>query len=148
MTEEETYLDKAISRYSPQVAATTRAGLKKLRARFPGARLVVFERRQLLAIGVAPAERGSPVFSLVAYPRWVRFFFFEGVALDDPQKRLEGGGNQVRSIRLDERAAVLDDRYIRELIAQALKVAGANLRKGSGQIIFKSKLATTREQQR
>jgi hypothetical protein len=44
----------------------------------------------------------------VLYPRWVRFFFLEGVAIDDPEGRLEGTGNQVRSIRLDERAAIVD----------------------------------------
>ena len=90
------YLDRAIGRYSPEVAATARAGLKKLRERFPGARQLVFERRQSLPIGFAPAERGNPVFSFVLYPRWVRFFFLEGVAIDDPKGRLEGTGNQVR----------------------------------------------------
>jgi hypothetical protein len=139
---EEAYLDKAIGRYLPEVAATARAGLKKLRARFPGARQLVYERRQSLPIGFAPAERGSPVFSLVLYPRWVRFFFLEGVAIDDPEGRLEGTGSQVRSIRVDERAAILDDPYIRGLMAQALKVAGADLKTGSGQVVLKSKIAT------
>ena len=55
------------------------------------------------------------MFSLVLYPRWVRFFFLEGVAIDDPEQRLEGTGSQVRSIRLDERAAVLDDPYVARL---------------------------------
>jgi len=139
---EEAYLDKAIGRYSAEVAAAARAGLKKLRARFPGARQLVYERRRVLPIGFAPAERGSPVFSLVLYPRWVRFFFLEGVAIDDPEGRLEGAGNQVRSIRLDVRAAILDDPYIRGLMAQALKVAGTNLKAGSGQVVLKSKIAT------
>jgi hypothetical protein len=133
-------LDKAIGRYPPEVAAIARAALQKLRTRFPGARQLVFERRQSLPIGFAPAERGSPVFSLVVYPRWVRFFFLEGAAIDDPQGRLEGNGNQVRSIRLDERAAILDDRYIRGLMTQALRVAGANLKRGGGQIVFKSRI--------
>jgi hypothetical protein len=136
------YLDKAIARYSPEVAATARAGLKKLRARFPGARLLVYERRQSLPIGFAPSERGPAVFSLVLYPRWVRFFFLEGVAIDDPVRRLEGTGSQVRSIRVDERAAILDDPYIRGLMAQALKVAGADLKTGSGQVMLRSKIAT------
>lgn len=139
---EEAYLDKAIARFLPHVAATARAGLKKLRARFPGARLLVYERRQSLPIGFAPSERGSAVFSLVLYPRWVRFFFLEGVGLDDPQGRLEGAGNQVLSLRVDERAAILDDPYIRRLMAQALKVAGADLHKGSAQVVLKSKVST------
>jgi hypothetical protein len=140
VTAEEAYLDKAIDRYSPEVAATARAGLKKLRARFPGARLLVFERRQNLPIGFAPAERGNPVFSIVLYPRWVRFFFLEGIALEDPEGRLEGNGNMVRSIRLNERAAVLDDPYRKKLMTQALKVAGANLKSGNGQVVLKSKI--------
>jgi hypothetical protein len=143
MSEEEAYLETAIERYSPPVAAAGRAGLTKLRARFPGARLLVFERRQLLAIGLAPAERGGPVFSLVLYPRWVRFFFFEGVALDDPEGRLEGNGNQMRTIRLDEQAQILDDRYVRGLMKQALKLAGDDLRKGSGQVVLKTTIVKT-----
>ena len=140
-TREAAYLEKAIGRYAPEVAATARAGLKKLRKQFPGARQLVYDRRQSLPIGFAPAGRGSPIFSLVLYPRWVRFFFLEGVAIDDPDGRLEGTGSQVRSIRLDERAAILDDPYIRGLMAQALKVAGADLKKGRGQIVLKTTIA-------
>ncbi len=138
MAGEKAYLDKAIARYSPEVSATARAGLKKLRALFPGARQLVYDRRQSLPIGFAPAGHGSPIFSLVLYPRWVRFFFLEGVAIDDPEGRLEGGGSQVRSIRLDDRAAILDDPYIRGLIAQALTVAGADLKTGRGRIVLKT----------
>ena len=136
---EEAYLEKAIDRYSSEVAATARAALKKLRARFPGARQLVFERRQSLPIGFGP-ERGAAVFSIVLYPKWVRFFFLEGVAIDDPENRLEGTGNMVRSIRLDERAAILDDPYVRGLIQQALKVAGVDLRKGNGHVVLKSRI--------
>jgi len=138
VSKEEAYLDKAIDRYPPEVAATARAGLKKLRARFPGARQLVYERLRSLPIGFAPAERGGTVFSLVLYPRWVRFFFLEGVAIDDPEGRLEGTGNVVRSIRVDGRAEILDDPYIRGLMAQALKVADADLKTGSCQVVLRS----------
>lgn len=144
MSAEEAYLDKAIGRYSPEVAGTARAGLKKLRTMFPGARQLVFERRQALPIGFAPAERGAPVFSLVLYRRWVRFFFLEGVAIDDPEGRLEGTGNQVRSIRMDENASILDDPYMRRLMTQALKVAGADLKKGRGSVVLKTTLENRR----
>jgi hypothetical protein len=137
------YLDRAIGRYAPEVAATARAGLTKLRTRFPGARQLVYERRQSLPIGIAPAARGSAVFSLVLYPRWVRFFFLEGAALDDPAGRLEGSGSQVRSIRVDEGAAILDDPYIRRLMAQALKAASADLKTGRGEVVLKSKIGTS-----
>jgi hypothetical protein len=139
MAGEKAYLNKAIGRYSPSVAATARAGLKRLRARFPGARLVVYERRGSLPIGFAP-ERGAAVFSLVLYPRWVRFFFLEGVGIDDPRGLLEGAGNQVRSIRVDQGAAILDDPYVRGLMAQALRIAGADLTIGRGEVVLKSTL--------
>jgi hypothetical protein len=140
MAGERAYLDKAIRRYPASVAATARAALQKLQARFPGARLDVYERRQSLPIGLAPSGGGAAVFSVVLYPRWVRFFFLEGVALEDPERRLEGNGTQVRSIRLEERAAVLDDPYIRALMMQALKIAGADLKKGRGEVLLKSRL--------
>ena len=132
------YLETAIDRHAPGVAATARAALKTLRARFPGARQLVYERRGILGIGFAPAGRGSTVFSVVLYPRWVRFFFFEGVALDDPEGRLEGKGNQMRTIRVDEHAAIFDDPYIRDLMKQALKVAGVDLKNGRGEIVLRS----------
>jgi hypothetical protein len=144
-TDAEAYLATAIGRYAPEVGATARAALKTLRQRFPGARLLVYERRQSLPIGFAPAGKGPAVFSLVVYPRWVRFFFLEGIALDDPEGRLEGGGNQVRSIRLDESAAILDDRYIRALMAQAVRVARADLKSGVGVVLLKTALKTGRE---
>jgi len=133
-------LDRAIDRYAPDVAATARAALKKLRARFPGARQLVYERRQLLPIGFAPAERGSPIFSVVLYRRWVRFFFLEGAALDDPEGRLEGSGSIVRSVRLDAAARILDEPYIAGLMRQAQREAGVDLRKGHGEVVFKSRI--------
>lgn len=144
MSGERQYLDRAIGRYPAAVADTARAALEKLRARFPGARRVVYERRGSLPIGLAPDERGSAVFSLVLYPRWVRFFFLEGVALSDPEGRLEGDGKQVRSIVVDDRAAVLDDPYIRMLMTQAVKIAGADLRTGSGRVVLRSTLGSPR----
>ena len=137
---EKAYLEKAIGRYSREVAATARAGLKTLRQRYPGARQLVYERRQSLPIGFAPAGTGPAVFSLVLYPRWVRFFFLEGVAIDDPEGRLEGTGNQVRSIRVNGDATVLDDPYIRGLMTQALKIARVDLTAGKGQVVLQSKI--------
>ena len=72
------------------------------------------------------------------YPRWVRFFFLEGVAIDDPEGRLEGTGNQVRSLRVNGDASVLDDPDISRLMAQALKIARADLTVGNGQVVVKS----------
>jgi len=138
---EKAFLEKAIDRYSPEVAATARTALKKLRTLFPGARQMIYERRGSLPIGFAPNSGGAAPFSLVLYPRCVRFFFLEGVAIDDPKGLLEGSGNRVRSIRLDADAAILDEPYTRKLMRQALRVADADLVSGTGQMIVKSRIA-------
>lgn len=137
MAEHDADVLNAVGRYSPEVAATALAAFAKLRGRFPGARVVVYERRQSLPIGFAPDAGGGAVVSLVLYPRWVRFFFLQGAALDDPEGRLEGTGNQVRSLRVDPRAAVLDDPYVRRLLTQAVKAAGVNLKAGRGEVLVK-----------
>ena len=54
MAGEEAHLNKAIGRYSPEVGATARAALKTPHARFPGARQLVYERRQSLPIELRP----------------------------------------------------------------------------------------------
>jgi hypothetical protein len=46
----------------------------------------------------------------------------------------------MRSIRLDAVAAILDEAYIRGLMKQALKVAGADLKKGRGEVVLKATL--------
>lgn len=134
-----TALNRAIDRYSPEVAATARAALAKLRRRFPGAQLHVYERPGSLPIGLVPSDGRAAPFSVVLYPRWVRFFFLWGVALDDPEHRLEGTGKVVRSIRLDPDAAMLDDPYIRNLMQQALAESAVDLATGDSKIVFKSK---------
>ena len=141
MAGEEAYLRKAIDRYAPAIAALGRTGLAALRQRFPGARIQVYERRTSLVMGLAPAK-GSALFSLVLYPRWVRFFFLEGVALDDPEGRLEGTGSQVRSIRVDD-GARFDDPYVRRLMAQAVAGASADLTSGRGAVELRSRLDMT-----
>lgn len=69
------------------------------------------------AVGRYAPEQGAAVFSLVVYPRWVRFFFPEGVAIDDP--------------------------YVHGLMTQALKVAGADLKAGTGKVVLRSKISTS-----
>lgn len=138
MAGEAAYLERAVARYSPEVSAIAKAALAKLRKLFPGARILVYDRRLNTPIGFAPASGRGALFSIVIYPRWVRFFFLEGVGLIDPEHRLEGTGNQVRSLKLDAAAAVLDDPYILALIALSLKESGVDLKTGRSRIELKS----------
>ena len=65
-------LDAFIARYSPDIAAQTRAMLKTLRTRLPGAVEMVYDNYYALVIGFCPVERASEVIvSLAVYPNHI-----------------------------------------------------------------------------
>ena len=112
-----------IAKFSPEVAAASRVALRKLRARLPGAVELVYDNYNALAIGFGPNERATDaVFSLAVFPRRPSLVFIYGVGLPDPQRLLQGGGNQVRHIPLSD-PSVLDTPGVRALMAAALKDA-------------------------
>jgi hypothetical protein len=114
-----------IARFQPEVAALIRAARARLRKRLPRAVEMVYDNYNALVIGFGPTERASEaIVSIVAYPRWVSVCFLQGAHLPDPLGVLIGGGKQVRHIRLDADAAILDTPPIRALIAEALKFSG------------------------
>jgi hypothetical protein len=115
-------LDFFIGRCPPEIAALTRAVLKKLRARLPGAVELVYDKKNALVIGFGPNERPSDaLLSVVVYPRWILIYFLQGVALADPNGLLQGVGKVGRHIRLTD-AKTLDDPSIRELIDDAVEL--------------------------
>src|SRR4051812_12363694 len=94
-----------------------------MRRRLPGAVEFIYDNYYALVIGFGPHERPSDaLFSIVIYPRHVSLCFLYGAELDDPQKLLQGNGNQVRHIRLAG-AATLDEPDVKALIAQAIRTA-------------------------
>src|SRR4051812_1032758 len=96
-------LDRFIDKYKPEIGAPGRLILKKLRARVPGAVVLVYDNYNALAIGFSPTELPSEViFSIALYPRWVSLFFMYGIDLPDPQKLLKGSGKRVRHIVLED----------------------------------------------
>jgi hypothetical protein len=116
-------LDKFLDKFMPEVAATARRALIKMRKRLPGAVEIVYDNYNALAIGFGPSERASEaIFSIVLYPRYVSLFFLQGAKLPDPHECLQGNGNVVRYIRL-ESLDVFDDPAIRGLIDEALRRA-------------------------
>ena len=113
-------LEKFLSKFSPEVAASARRALSIVRKRVPGAIEIVYDNYNALAIGFGPSERASEaIFSIAVYPRYASLFFLQGAKLPDPAKRLQGSGNVARHIRL-ESLDVLDDSEIKELMAEAL----------------------------
>jgi hypothetical protein len=110
-----------IARFDPPVAKLARAARAVLRSRFPTAVELVYDNYNALAIGWASSERMSDVFaSLAIYPKGISLYFMYGVELPDPQKLLQGSGNQGRFIRL-ERLAQLDAAPVVALLEAAVK---------------------------
>jgi hypothetical protein len=120
MDEAQAQLDGFIDKFTPQVAALTRALLAKMKARIPGAQILVYDNYNALAIGFARNDKaGQAILSLAVMPRWVTLCFLWGVSLSDPYKLLKGDGSRVRNLRLHIPEA-LDDPRIEALIAEAL----------------------------
>jgi hypothetical protein len=118
-------LDGFIDRFTPQVAALTRALLAKAKARMPGAQVLVYDNYNALAIGFARGEKaGEAILSLAVMPRWVTLCFLWGKSLPDPHALLKGGGSRVRHVRLHA-PEDFDDPHIQALIAAALDRAEA-----------------------
>jgi hypothetical protein len=131
-------LARFIARFRPDIAAVTRTARAKMRKRLPRAVEMVYDNYNALVIGFGPTERASEaIVSIVVYPRWVSVCFLQGAHLPDPHGVLVGSGNQVRHIRLDEGAAVLDTPAIRALMSEALKFSGEPF-DGKGRLVIKA----------
>jgi hypothetical protein len=130
-------LDEFLARYEPAIARLTRAALSRLRKRFPGADVLVYDNYNALALGFTGAGRPSDaMFSIAAYPRWVTLFFLYGADLPDPEHKLSGSGKRVRSVRL-ESLATLDEPAIVRLLDIAAQ-RGEFPPKPAGQLIIQS----------
>jgi hypothetical protein len=102
MKDPEEQLASFLAKFTPEVAAQAEAIRNVMRRRYPAANELVYDNYNALAIGFGPTERTSEViFSVAVYPRWVTLFFFQGKGLPDPERRLQGSGNQARHIRVD-----------------------------------------------
>jgi hypothetical protein len=113
-------LSSMIAKFTPEIAAQAVEARKIVRELLPGAVEMVYDNYNALVIGFGPTEKTSQVvLSLALYPKWIRLFFAQGVALPDPTGRLEGDGTQVRSVLLED-ATTLDQRDVRALIAKAV----------------------------
>jgi hypothetical protein len=123
MSDAQAQLDGFIDKYTPEMATLTRALLARMKARVPGATILVYDNYNALAIGFAAGERVKDVvLSLAVYPRWVSLFFMQGRWLEDPDGLLRGDGNQVRHVPAISEAS-LDDPRLDALIERALATA-------------------------
>lgn len=120
MADAEAQLDTFIDKFTPEVAALTRALLARAKARIPGAQILVYDNYNALAIGFGRSDKaGEAILSLAVMPRWVTLCFLWGKTLPDPHKLLKGEGSRVRNRRLHA-PEEFDDPRIQALIDAAL----------------------------
>src|SRR6266545_2999375 len=95
-------LNAFMAKYVPEVVATAKATLAKMRTHVPGAIEFVYDNYNGLVVGFGPNERPSDaVMSIVLFPRWVTLCFLQGGPdIPDPQRLLRGSGKHVRHMRL------------------------------------------------
>jgi hypothetical protein len=141
----EAQLEGFIDKFTPEIGALTRVLLARMKARVPGATILVYDNYNALAIGFAAGERVKDVvLSLAVYPRWVSLFFMQGRGLADPDSLLKGEGNMVRHVQAITEAS-FDDPRVDALIAAALGAAEQPIDPaGEGALIVKSVSAKQR----
>jgi hypothetical protein len=135
-----------LAKFTPEVAASARAALARMRKRLPGAIELVYDNYNALAIGFGPTERSSDaVFSIAVFPRWVSLFFLQsGPELPDPHGLLKGTGTRVRHIVLKSPAEI-DSPAVRALMKAALARAEVPIdRAAKARIVIKSVSAKQR----
>src|SRR5215207_5481635 len=120
-------LSALIGRFDPAIQKVVHAARTKLRKRMPAAVELVYDNYNALAIAFASSERrGDWIVSLAVYARGVSLYFIYGVALPDPDRLLQGSGNQGRFVRL-ESASLLDRPEIEALLEAAIAEADTPL---------------------
>src|SRR5580692_7297487 len=116
-------LERFLDAYTPEIAAFARVALAKMRKRLPHAVEMVYDNYNALVCGFGPTERASEaVFSIVMFPKYVSLCFLQGAVLPDPKGLLEGEGNVVRHIRLEDEET-LDRADVKAMMGTAMKMA-------------------------
>jgi hypothetical protein len=116
-----------------------------MRKRLPHAIELVYDNYNALACGFGPTEKASEAsFSIAIYPKNVSLFFLHGSALPDPKGLLQGEGNVVRYIRLEDEDT-LDRSDVKAMMATALKMAEVPMdKKTEYKLVIKSVSAKQR----
>jgi hypothetical protein len=138
-------LDRFLDAFTPEIAAFARVALVKMRKRLPNAVEMIYDNYNALACGFGPTEKTSEViFSIAIYPKNVSLFFLQGAALPDPKGLLQGEGNVVRYIRLED-GKTLDRADVKAMMAAALKMAKVPMdKKTEYKLVIKSVSAKQR----
>ena len=129
------FVDKFETRHQSLIRAVRKA----LRKRLPTAHELVYDNYNFFVIGYSPTERPSDaIVSMAAGANGVGLCFIHGTKLRDPNKILQGSGNQTRFLRL-ESAEVLARPEVEDLLAAAIAQAKVSMpATGRGKVIIRS----------
>jgi hypothetical protein len=141
----EAQLDRFLNAFLPEITSLARAALATMRKRLPNSIELVYDNYNALACGFGPTEKTSEaIFSIAVFPKNVSLFLLQGAALPDPKGLLEGEGNVVRYIRLEDEKT-LDRADVKAMMATALKMAKAPMdKKTQYKLVIKSVSAKQR----
>ncbi len=141
----EAELRTLIAKFAPAHLRLIGAMRRSLLKRLPTAHEVVYEYRDCFVISYSPNERGyEGVLAIRASADGVRLYFNFGKGLPDPEKLLQGSGNQTRWIDV-EGASTLGRPAVVRLIEEAIarnRVPFA--RAGRGSVVIRSTSAKKR----
>ena len=128
-----------IKKFDPKIAKLVTEVRSALRRRYPTAIELVYDNYNALAIGLSPTEKTSDAFvSIAVYARGVNLYFIHGAKLTDPQRLLEGNGNQGRFFRVQSAADVATPPVL-ELLTAAIRFGEVPLPSGThGYTVVKS----------
>lgn len=128
-----------IAKFAPAMAKRIRECRAAMRNRFPTANELVYDNYNFFVIGYCTTERPSDcVVSLAANAKGVGLSFYHGASLPDPNKILQGGGNQNRFVRL-EGAGTLSRPDVEAMLAAAAGQADPPFpATGGGRLIVRS----------
>jgi Domain of unknown function (DU1801) len=145
----EAKLRTLIAKFAPAHLRLIGAMRRWLRKLLPTAHEVVYEYRDFFVISYSPNERGyEGVLAIRASANGVMLYFNRGKELPDPEKLLQGSGQQTRSINV-EGASTLARPAVASLIDEAIarnRVPFASA--GRGSVVIRSASAKQRRRRR
>ena len=134
-----TQLASFIAKFDPSVAKLIRSCRLALRKRFPTANQLVYDNYNFFVIGFCTTDRASDcIISLATQAKGVALSFYYGATLPDPDKLLQGNGNQNRFIRLESAATLAKPQVEALLRAAAAQAKNPLPQAGRGRLIIKS----------
>ncbi len=138
-----------VAKFDAKMAKQIRACRSAVRKLMPTAIELVYDNYNFLVFGFCSTERASDcIVSLACSAKGVSMCFIYGARLPDPDRILQGSGNQTRFVRL-EGPATLKERAVAKLIRAAIAYGSTPLPVGrKGYTIVKSVSAKQRSRRK